>query len=192
LSTACAGCDDPDEVVRGLTQVEEQVTATCLLVRSPACYARQLQTSIVPVVRLRPTEFREGPWERLERHKPKGLRVVLRGLGSSNSPRLPGPEGSNPLGRPGPELQPPIPPGDKTPFVSEISKGLFLMLVPDYVLLGMSVCSCRAERPRPQWPRCATRASCHCAVHRLGFLCAVASPTGACPRSGRNRPNCFL
>ena len=42
------------------------------------------------MVRLRPTEFREGPWERLERHKPKGLRVVLRGLGSSNAPRLPG------------------------------------------------------------------------------------------------------
>ena len=29
----------------------EQMTAACLLVRSPACYARQLQTSIVQVVR---------------------------------------------------------------------------------------------------------------------------------------------
>ena len=37
-----------------------------------------------------PTGSREGPWERLERHKPKGLRAVLRGLGSSNAPRLPG------------------------------------------------------------------------------------------------------
>ena len=73
-----------------------------LLVRSPACHARQPQTSIVQVVRWRPTRFREGPWERLERHKPKGLRAVLRGLGSSNAPWLPGPQGSNPLGlRPG-------------------------------------------------------------------------------------------
>ena len=39
----------------------EQMTAACLLVRSPACSARQLQTSIVQVVRLRPTGFREGP-----------------------------------------------------------------------------------------------------------------------------------
>ncbi len=39
----------------------EPMTAACLLVRSPACYARQLQTSIVQVVRLRPTGFREGP-----------------------------------------------------------------------------------------------------------------------------------
>ncbi len=37
------------------------MTAACLLVRSPACYARQLQTSIVQVVRLRPIGFREGP-----------------------------------------------------------------------------------------------------------------------------------
>ena len=29
----------------------EPMTAACLLVRSPACYARQLQTSIVQVVR---------------------------------------------------------------------------------------------------------------------------------------------
>ncbi|MGZ3394260.1 MAG: hypothetical protein ACXVB2_08935, partial [Isosphaeraceae bacterium] len=36
------------------------------------------------------TGFRKEPCERLERHKPKGLRVVLRGLGSSNAPRLPG------------------------------------------------------------------------------------------------------
>jgi len=84
----------------------EQMTAACLLVRSPACYARQLQTNIVQVVRLRPTWFREGPWERLERHKPKGLRVVLRGLGRSNAPRLPGPQGSNPLGPPGPFPRP--------------------------------------------------------------------------------------
>ena len=40
---------------------------------------------------LRPTGFREGPWERLERHKPKGLRAVLTGLRSSNALRLPGP-----------------------------------------------------------------------------------------------------
>src|SRR5208282_5453369 len=68
----------------------EQMTAACLLVRSPACSARQLQTSIVQVVHLCPTGFRKEPCERLERHKPKGLRVVLRGLGSSNAPRLPG------------------------------------------------------------------------------------------------------
>jgi len=37
------------------------MTAACLLVRSPAGSAPQLQTSIVPVVRLRPTGFREGP-----------------------------------------------------------------------------------------------------------------------------------
>ena len=58
-------------------------------------------------------EAPQEPCERLERHKPKGLRVVLRGLGSSNAPRLPGggggdatslpdPWGSNPLERPGP------------------------------------------------------------------------------------------
>ena len=92
------------------------MTAACLLVRSPACSARQLQTSIVQVVHLCPTGFRKEPCERLERHKPKGLRVVLRGLGSSNAPRLPGggggdvtslpdPQGSNPLGPPGHELQ---------------------------------------------------------------------------------------
>ena len=39
----------------------EQMTADCLLVRSPACYAGQLKTSIVQVVRLRPTGFRERP-----------------------------------------------------------------------------------------------------------------------------------
>src|SRR5208282_4424391 len=66
------------------------MTAACLLVRSPACSARQLQTSIVQVVHLCPTGFRKEPCERLERHKPKGLRVVLRGLGSSNAPLLPG------------------------------------------------------------------------------------------------------
>ena len=92
------------------------MTAACLLVRSPACSARQPQTSIVQVVHLCPTGFRKEPCERLERHKPKGLRVVLRGLGSSNAPRLPGggggdvtslpdPQGSNPLGPPGPELR---------------------------------------------------------------------------------------
>ena len=84
------------------------MTAACLLVRSPACSARQLQTSIVQVVHLCPTGFRKEPCERLERHKPKGLRVVLRGLGSSNAPRLPGPRGSNPLGPPGPEIAPPF------------------------------------------------------------------------------------
>ncbi len=66
------------------------MTAACLLVRSSACSARQLQTSIVQVVHLCPTGFRKEPCERLERHKPKGLRAVLRGLGSSNAPRLPG------------------------------------------------------------------------------------------------------
>ena len=71
------------------------MTAACLLVRSPACSARQLQTSIVQVVHLCPTGFRKEPCERLERHKPKGLRVVLRGLGSSNAPRLPGGGGGN-------------------------------------------------------------------------------------------------
>ena len=92
------------------------MTAACLLVRSPACSARQPQTSIVQVVHLCPTGFRKEPCERLERHKPKGLRVVLRGLGSSNAPRLPGggggdvtslpdPWGSNPPGPPGPELE---------------------------------------------------------------------------------------
>ena len=39
----------------------EQMTAACLLVRSPACYARQLQTNIVQVERWRPTGFRKGP-----------------------------------------------------------------------------------------------------------------------------------
>jgi hypothetical protein len=44
-----------------LARETEQMTAACLPVRSPACHARQLQTSIVQVVRLRPTGFREGP-----------------------------------------------------------------------------------------------------------------------------------
>ena len=39
----------------------EQMTAASLLVRSPACSARQPQTSIVQVVRLRPTGFRQEP-----------------------------------------------------------------------------------------------------------------------------------
>ena len=78
------------------------MTAACLLLRSTACYARQLQTNIVQVVPLRPTGFREEPWERLERHKPKGLRVVLRGLGSSNAPRLPDAWVGNHPGPPGP------------------------------------------------------------------------------------------
>ncbi len=78
------------------------MTAACLLVRSPACSARQLQTSIVQVVHLCPTGFRKEPCERLERHKPKGLRVVLRGLGSSNAPRLPGTWVGNHPGQPGP------------------------------------------------------------------------------------------
>src|SRR5262245_6506007 len=73
----------------------EQMTAASLLVRSPACSARWPQTSNVQVGRSRPTGSREGPWERLERHKPKGFRVVLRGLGSSNVPRLPGLGSSN-------------------------------------------------------------------------------------------------
>ena len=66
------------------------MTAASLLVRPPADSAGQPRTSIVQVERLRSTGSREGPWERLERHKPKGLRAVLRGLGSSNAPRLPG------------------------------------------------------------------------------------------------------
>jgi len=77
------------------------MTAACLLVRSPACSARQLQTSIVQVVHLCPTGFRKEPCERLERHKPKGLRVVLRGLGSSNAPRLPGGGGGDVTSLPG-------------------------------------------------------------------------------------------
>jgi hypothetical protein len=79
------------------------MTAACLLVRFPACYARQLQTNIVQVVRLRPTGFREGPWERLERHKPKGLRVVLRGGGGGDATSLPDPPGEQSPGatRPG-------------------------------------------------------------------------------------------
>jgi hypothetical protein len=44
-----------------LARETKQMTAACLPVRSPACHARQLQTSIVQVVRLRPTGFREGP-----------------------------------------------------------------------------------------------------------------------------------
>ena len=44
-----------------LAQETEQMTAASLLVRSPACSARQLQTSIVQVVHLCPTGFREGP-----------------------------------------------------------------------------------------------------------------------------------
>jgi hypothetical protein len=44
-----------------LAREAEQMTAACLLVRPPACHARQLQTSIVQVVRLRPTGSREGP-----------------------------------------------------------------------------------------------------------------------------------
>ena len=80
------------------------MTAACLLVRSPACSARQLQTSIVQVVHLCPTGFRKEPCERLERHKPKGLRVVLRGLGSSNAPRLPGGGGGDVTSLPDPQL----------------------------------------------------------------------------------------
>ena len=44
-----------------LAEETEQMTAVNLLVRSPAYYARQPQTRIVQVVRLRPTGFREGP-----------------------------------------------------------------------------------------------------------------------------------
>ena len=81
------------------------MTAACLLVRSPACSARQLQTSIVQVVHLCPTGFRKEPCERLERHKPKGLRVVLRGLGSSNAPRLPGGGGGDAASLPDPLVE---------------------------------------------------------------------------------------
>ena len=87
------------------------MTAACLLVRSPACSARQLQTSIVQVVHLCPTGFRKEPCERLERHKPKGLRVVLRGLGSSHAPRLPGACVGDHPGLPGP-FRPPRSPTD--------------------------------------------------------------------------------
>src|SRR5208282_2992589 len=87
----------------------EQMTAACLLVRSPACSARQLQTSIVQVVHLCPTGFRKEPCERLERHKPKGLRIVLRGLGSSNAPRLPGGGGGDVTSLPDPSTSP-VPP----------------------------------------------------------------------------------
>ena len=44
-----------------LAQETEQMTAASLLVRSPACYARWPQTSIVQVVHLCPTGSREGP-----------------------------------------------------------------------------------------------------------------------------------
>ena len=87
------------------------MTAACLLVRSPACSARQLQTSIVQVVHLCPTGFRKEPCERLERHKPKGLRVVLRGLGSSNAPRLPGGGGGDVTSLPDNEAAACTPPG---------------------------------------------------------------------------------
>ena len=67
----------------------EQMTAALLLVRPLADSARQPRTSIVQVGRL-PHRVPRGALERLERHKPKGFRAVLRGLGSSNAPRLPG------------------------------------------------------------------------------------------------------
>ena len=38
----------------------EQMTAACLLVRSPACYARQLQTSIVQAVPPAPDRVPRG------------------------------------------------------------------------------------------------------------------------------------
>ena len=44
-----------------LARETEQMTAASLLVRSPGCYARWPQTSIVQVERLRPTGSREGP-----------------------------------------------------------------------------------------------------------------------------------
>ena len=72
-----------------LAQETEQMTAASLLVRPPADSARRPRTSSCRWG-VGPTGSREGPWERLERHKPKGLRAVLRGLGSSNAPRLPG------------------------------------------------------------------------------------------------------
>jgi hypothetical protein len=74
-----------------LTWEAEQMTAAycwCGLRRVPLVSRRPVSCRWSAC--LRPTGFREGPWERLERHKPKGLRVVLRGLGSSNAPRLPG------------------------------------------------------------------------------------------------------
>ena len=85
------------------------MTAASLLVRPPADSAHQPRTSIVQVERLRSTGSREGPWERLERHKPKGLRAVLRGLGSSNAPRLPGGDhlGSSACANPLPRSTPP-------------------------------------------------------------------------------------
>jgi hypothetical protein len=74
-----------------LTWEAEQMTAAycwCGLRRVPLVSPRPVSCRWSACVG--PTGFREGPWERLERHKPKGLRVVLRGLGSSNAPRLPG------------------------------------------------------------------------------------------------------
>ena len=75
-----------------LAREAEQMTAALLLVRPPADSARQPRTSIVQVGRL-PHRVPRGALERLERHKPKGFRAVLRGLGSSNAPRLPGADG---------------------------------------------------------------------------------------------------
>ena len=45
----------------------------------------------------------KGAFERLERHKWKHLRAVLRGLGGSNAPRLPGGGGGNTASLPDPE-----------------------------------------------------------------------------------------
>jgi len=85
-----------------LTWEAEQKTAAycwCGLRRVPLVSPRPVSCRWSACVR--PTGFREGPWERLERHKPKGLRVVLRGLGSSNAPRLPGGGGGNATSLPG-------------------------------------------------------------------------------------------
>ena len=57
------------------------MTAACLSVRSPACSARQLQTSIVQVVHLCPTGFRKEPCVRLERHKNERFTCRSEGAG---------------------------------------------------------------------------------------------------------------
>ena len=56
--------------------------------------------SLATYARLR-NRVPKGAFERLERHKWKHLRAVLRGLGGSNAPRLPGLGGSNALILPG-------------------------------------------------------------------------------------------
>ena len=62
-----------------LAREAEQMTAACCW-----CGLRRIPLVSPGPVSCRwgvcPTGSREGPWERLERHKPKGLRAVLRGV----------------------------------------------------------------------------------------------------------------